>query len=56
MWHQVQVVPLPFMPGQPPQVPFAEILSDATSGSEAAAVPVRQLPWCSYAARIDIHR
>jgi len=51
----LQVVPLPFMPGQPPQVPFAEILSDATSGSEAAAVPVRQLPWCSYAARIDIH-
>ena len=54
--RSLQVVPLPFMAGKPPVEPFETVLAAATSGSRATIAAVRQLPWCSYAARIDLRR
>lgn len=53
----LQVIPLPLMAGQPTVLPMEALLNDATAPAAAGEViSLHQLPYCSFAARIDEDR
>lgn len=49
----IQVVPLPFMIGQPAKLPFEDALLSAVGDCSEEVHPVRSLPYCSLVARIS---